>query len=178
MDSWYGFQFPSNGKAYTKREQVATIRKHATVSIPFKRESIYKVPKNLRGEICNRSVSIPFKRESIYKGFIKMDLKNRADSLFQFPSNGKAYTKALTANSTHSDIRKQVSIPFKRESIYKVAIALALTLAFTMSFNSLQTGKHIQSKSMDLIHMEAVGFNSLQTGKHIQRRSDTWKFDV
>ena len=61
------FQFPSNGKAYTKR----------------------------KGEVakcCITTVSIPFKREGIYKDGCA-GVKVLADQQFQFPSNGKAYTK-------------------------------------------------------------------------------------
>ena len=39
-------------------------------------------------------------------------------------------------------------------------------------FNSLQTGKHIQRSSAPQVPQEkqGTGFNSLQTGKHIQRK--------
>ena len=62
------FQFPSNGKAYTKVKAATKITPRIRrVSIPFKRESIYK--ENLYGvkNTTGLSVSIPFKRESIYK---------------------------------------------------------------------------------------------------------------
>ena len=38
---------------------------------------------------------------------------------------------------------------------------------FTISFNSLQTGKHICTLSVTLVGCFGSGFNSLQTGKHI-----------
>ena len=62
------------------------------VSIPFKREGICKVRgSNQSGRIPLLKVSIPFKRESIYKDGIT--LYTEGDIKFQFPSNGKAYTK-------------------------------------------------------------------------------------
>ena len=62
-----------------------------------------------------------------------------------------------------------VSIPFKRESVFK-AIGVAAIDTRRASFNSLQTGKRIQSeeyRGLKLL-MESISFNSLQTGKRIQ----------
>ena len=90
----------------------------------------------------------------------------------------------------------QVSIPFKRESISKVATPKWREYK-TQGFNSLQTGKHIQSLKRDIIEkitdrvsipfkresiskvkelrpenpLSSVRFNSLQTGKHIQSKA-------
>ncbi len=60
-------------------------------------------------------VSIPFKRESIYK--VGLPSSNVTVDEFQFPSNGKAYTKDNPDQNNTTLI--VVSIPFKRESIYK-----------------------------------------------------------
>ena len=112
---------------------------------------------------------------------------------FQFPSNGKAYPKLRPAvrpprRFTRVSIpfkresiskalililininscNETVSIPFKRESISKAATTRIPTLS-TESFNSLQTGKHIQSNRCEGGKMDRWCFNSLQTGKHIQ----------
>ena len=110
-------------------------------------------------------VSIPFKRESVSKG--RKSLTNLPPDTFQFPSNGKAYPK-------QSELSKY-EYGFSR-------------------FNSLQTGKRIQSHPHPLDRwgterfqfpsngkaypkilrhwrkmMSYVCFNSLQTGKRIQR---------
>ena len=87
--------------------------------------------------------------------------------MFQFPSNGKAYTKLIRKPTRN--YRLIVSIPFKRESIYKVIVEELNRSTATWSFNSLQTGKHIQSQNENdgLIDIW-LSFNSLQTGKHIQ----------
>ena len=87
-------------------------------------------------------VSIPFKRESISK--VKEKNTSRlAKKRFQFPSNGKAYPKQELRGNSRVPPQK-VSIPFKRESISK-GIAAAHNVKKEPSFNSLQTGKHIQS---------------------------------
>ena len=84
------FQFPSNGKAYRKCPASVTEKSAPFVSIPFKRESVSQ------GSCLNPSmpayqVSIPFKRES---GSQDIDKDNNIDAtMFQFPSNGKAYRK-------------------------------------------------------------------------------------
>ena len=61
------------------------------VSIPFKRESIYKDAGDLPAYTPIQEVSIPFKRESIYK--VPEMISVETVETFQFPSNGKAYTK-------------------------------------------------------------------------------------
>ena len=89
--------------------------------------------------------------------------------MFQFPSNGKVYPKTIP------QVRKMrkscVSIPFKRESISKgISMRREQPLAWR-SFNSLQTGKHIQRHSnLSSVSTTFLRFNSLQTGKHIQSR--------
>ena len=88
---------------------------------------------------------------------------------FQFPSNGKAYPKQ--ALYCYVDGR-QVSIPFKRESVSKAVRNLQSDGTTTFCFNSLQTGKRIQSLASALGNEENIScFNSLQTGKRIQREN-------
>ena len=89
------------------------------VSIPFKRESLSKVPTTCVwiGMPGRGGVSIPFKRESLSK-----DMQPKRDATiygkFQFPSNGKVYPKTEGTEG----------------------LCFAIT-----GFNSLQTGKSIQS---------------------------------
>ena len=89
-----------------------------------------------------KRVSIPFKRESVAKAYVDGKYEGRI-TVFQFPSNGKAYPKATTAlamittasfNSLQTGKRSQsgvvyadpvrhsVSIPFKRESVAKANV--------------------------------------------------------
>ena len=141
------------------------------VSIPFKRESISKGLPLFWFPAFWRYVSIPFKRESISKGIRISRLGDFWQSMFQFPSNGKVYPKTS-----------------KRFSWWSIRLSC---------FNSLQTGKYIQSenpearrkrngirrfqfpsngkvypkpkmKKLTLI-TATICFNSLQTGKYIQR---------
>ena len=158
------FQFPSNGKAYPKFQQYDHIIGGGLVSIPFKRESVSKEAIGIK-VLGTDSVSIPFKRESVSKvdifdkfvsaiekfqfpsngkAYPKDECSNQrtetGDDAFQFPSNGKAYPKNLKDLRTF--VSYLVSIPFKRESVSKVAAVFMLVLGF--SFNSLQTGKRIQ----------------------------------
>ncbi len=187
------FQFPSNGKVYSETyldKRSVRFFDHK-VSIPFKRESVFRAilmrwwtpewngfqfPSN--GKVYSEAdtgleitpaqrarVSIPFKRESVFRDMIRQSLANRC--LFQFPSNGKVYSEPV-----------EVEVDF----------------LLNTSFNSLQTGKCIQSSFISIttskltvsipFKRESVfrdmdkksvrffdhkSFNSLQTGKCIQR---------
>ena len=116
------------------------------------------------------AVSIPFKREGVSKVETHRE-KLTEHAKFQFPSNGKA----------HSDSQTR------------------LTATVGTSFNSLQTGRHIQTYQRCLQGFQEVkefqfpsngkahsddepiyfritdenGFNSLQTGRHIQTQPIT-----
>ena len=61
--------------------------------------------------------------------------------MFQFPSNGKVYSEEtyLTFNAAVG----KVSIPFKRESVFRVKSPSPSKIGM-ICFNSLQTGKCIQ----------------------------------
>ena len=163
------FQFPSNGKADPKPDNLflsgsgclsfnslqtgKRIQRVATcawcgeggyVSIPFKRESGSKV-----GHSPSREEQVNFCFNSLQTGKrIQRQMKiARTLALtltFQFPSNGKADPKRLPAK--HPKWQIFVSIPFKRESGSKVANTLLNAMAEAESFNSLQTGKRIQRK--------------------------------
>ena len=116
-------------------------------------------------EVQYPEVSIPFKRESVSKAAETASGRSSPLRKFQFPSNGKAYPKAvfhllrrlvLCFNSLQTGKRIQrsfkksldgpifcVSIPFKRESVSKVEMHYQC-IEMHLSFNSLQTGKRIQ----------------------------------
>ena len=91
-----------------------------SVSIPFKREGISKESRYERSFSDTVTVSIPFKREGISKANGNGNKTEITPRKFQFPSNGKAYPKARVFN---------VPDDF-----------------WNLSFNSLQTGRHIQSR--------------------------------
>ena len=139
------FQFPSNGKAYSKVWLQYAPTGGVGVSIPFKRESVFKelqrqivyefyildsfnslqTGKRIQSSTCILYiiymyilVSIPFKRESVFKEW-------------WYYCYGRLF--------------RRVSIPFKRESVFKVGRTICSSPASHLSFNSLQTGKCIQS---------------------------------
>ena len=90
------------------------------VSIPFKRESVSKVVDNADKFESIAIVSIPFKRESV--------------------------SKEIDSRLTAVEINVEVSIPFKRESVSKETFDIVLRRERDAGFNSLQTGKRIQSQ--------------------------------
>ena len=125
-------------------EDDVTVVVSAEVSIPFKRESGSKVEEEEAGSAGFFGVSIPFKRESGSKVGIGV-LITMIGQEFQFPSNGKADPKQGDGQIDYDHFF--VSIPFKRESGSKVLSILAFFAAFLACFNSLQTGKRIQSEN-------------------------------
>ena len=141
------FQFPSNGKAYPKLK------------------TLYLLP----------SMILTFQFPSNGKAYPKQPCSScsRGCLKFQFPSNGKAYPKYLTDRTLC--LRKRVSIPFKRESISKV-ITIAMgkgTNDQKLKFQFPSNGK-AYPKSICAVACDKAGyrFNSLQTGKHIQSEHD------
>ena len=65
----------------------------ALVSIPFKRESVFRVkglPELIESAL---QVSIPFKRESVFRVLVEYGEERVIERSFQFPSNGKVYSE-------------------------------------------------------------------------------------
>ena len=161
------FQFPSNGKAYTKLDAGGGL------SVPS---------------------SIEFQFPSNGKAYTKPNrtrIAARRAVVFQFPSNGKAYTKwtlltltleyrCFNSLQTGKHIQRVMRInpaDWIRKSFNSLQTGkhiqrgeLPVGGQIETGFNSLQTGKHIQSKFDAETCRKALSFNSLQTGKHIQRR--------
>ena len=137
-----GFQFPSNGKVYPKSD-IPLNDLSDLVSIPFKREGVSKVDDGGCSGAAVTSVSIPFKREGVSKG----------------------------CKIRYTDKGLKVSIPFKREGVSKATCFAAQVVAQEEGFNSLQTGRCIQSRFAHLWYQPCgKSFNSLQTGRCIQRQ--------
>ena len=79
-------------------------------------------------ESCQlQTVSIPFKRESVSKANGTPEFAP-SKSVFQFPSNGKAYPKQ--ENVMYKNPFLLVSIPFKRESVSKVPMLTIVIWSF------------------------------------------------
>ena len=68
------------------------MRKPRVVSIPFKRESVFRVVWHYHHQVTRLKVSIPFKRESVFR----------------------VRTSRMTQVT-----KLRVSIPFKRESVFR-----------------------------------------------------------
>ena len=65
----------------------------------------------------------------------------------------------------------QVSIPFKRESVFKGAVADSSADDVDVGFNSLQTGKCIQSPMCDLVSIRISEFQFPSNGKVYSKKS-------
>ena len=111
------FQFPSNGNADTKLPWRSDWWRRWSCFNSLQTGTRIQRLENRTTYAIIKKVSIPFKRERGYKAFCLLSLAGPAD-LFQFPSNGNADTK-----------QDRDRLLFVDE----------------YSFNSLQTGKQIQS---------------------------------
>ena len=110
---------------------------------------------------------------------------------FRFPSNGKAQTNSyllkiiksllsfnslqtgrhsqtLYADNIAMGIKRNVSIPSNGKAQSDGGNCLSQWANKVFGFNSLQTGRHIQTMTPILCIWLAISFNSLQTGRHIQ----------
>ena len=140
-----GFQFPSNGKVYPKVSNWVRCRRW------WRRLSFNSLQ---TGKCIQR--------------YYLLDSSYFRISEFQFPSNGKVYPKRRRRIFV-VEHRRKVSIPFKRESVSKAFADSGYLVDVYACFNSLQTGKCIQSSSgRNFDTLSWKSFNSLQTGKCIQ----------
>ncbi len=114
-------------------------------------------------------VSIPFKRESVFR--VVKPSETSLELRFNSLQTGKCIQSLNQAVIPPRWYK--VSIPFKRESVFRVSMLSFLT-RMKSCFNSLQTGKCIQrlilATSASAAAVTAQSFNSLQTGKCIQSR--------
>ena len=151
MNSFNSLQTGRHIQSPTERAKLG--RRCARVSIPFKREGISKVGE-VSDVVNSEIVSIPFKREGISKESQPSKQGSRG-SKFQFPSNGKAYPKPATQKCDR--------------------------LSRASSFNSLQTGRHIQSLRedggtlFDLIRRVSIPFKREGISKAKQQPSVSFK---
>ena len=199
---WCLFQFPSNGKAYPKIPKSVKGWNTTKVSIPFKRESLSKATTKIH---ARRQASTSFNSLQTGKPIQRPDNAGNVASegnAFQFPSNGKAYPKQCdfcVRESHHGN----VSIPFKRESLskdgsvsmprrhtptfmfqfpsngkaYPKTMKMIITIdCLYPSFNSLQTGKPIQSEILDVLSQDRItdGFQFPSNGKAYPK-IERWK---
>ena len=137
------FQFPSNGKVYTKPYLALPI---AVVLIGFNSlqtgRYIQRSRKDNEATTQARKFQFPSNGKVYTKKTTTREVSIAAPGKFQFPSNGKVYTKWKTLNPNSFFLH--VSIPFKREGIYKDCFNRHRRQTRS-GFNSLQTGRYIQS---------------------------------
>ena len=119
VENIFLFQFPSNGKVDSESQLLlffGVVIKECfnslqtgkwiqrflltlgpcslTVSIPFKRESGFRVNPTLKMTAMDvAQVSIPFKRESVFRAYGRKSMHMKKVFEFQFPSNGKVYSE-------------------------------------------------------------------------------------
>ena len=86
------------------------------------------------------------------------------DNEFRFPSNGKAHPKAGSYDEAYLR-HLYVSIPFKRERVSKVRNSNRWRWTRKISFDSLQTGKHIARSVKKIRRRRADGFRFPSNGK-------------
>ena len=118
---------------------------------------------------------------------------NLPHSVFQFPSNGKGHAKRLISQLMFVIRRKKFQFPSNGKGHAKFkgieyedkfkdcfnslqtgkgmqSVVGAPKPSMGISFNSLQTGKGMQREEEVVAENDETGFNSLQTGKGMQRR--------
>ena len=137
------FNSLQTGKCIQSTGQSVFCGEKRWVSIPFKRESVSKEENRTTTSSAmyvERFNSLQTGKCIQSRGFVKFIGAVKA---FQFPSNGKVSPKSAMVADVWDSIQ-YVSIPFKRESVSK-GIDLGQKLASKNSFNSLQTGKCLQS---------------------------------
>ena len=159
------FQFPSNGKVDTKFSRCG----HAFLGVTCFN--------SLQTGRCIQSdsivfhrlhyhVSIPFKREGVYK---EAEARKATEGIrFQFPSNGKVYTKVFLFL-----VFVFAAPPFQFPSngkVYPKLYSEHINVLYS-KFQFPSNGKVYPKKAaMELVVvLNPTGFNSLQTGRCIQR---------
>ncbi len=189
-----GFNSLQTGKHIQRLKDVLrVVGSDRKVSIPFKRESIYKVKEN---RLPCADISYQCFNSLQTGKHIQSQSRHRlivVVNLFQFPSNGKAYTKVCARGARTRRNGHKFQFPSNGKAYTKVWREIHKEIKKPQCFNSLQTGKHIQSlerniateaeefqfpsngkaytKHLLTFRMVLRGngcFNSLQTGKHIQ----------
>ena len=96
--------------------------------------------------------------------------------MFQFPSNGKVYSEDGQESGGPSQVARFNSL--QTGKCIQSSQGRLATRSYSSCFNSLQTGKCIQSSAAEeVVDYVLLRFNSLQTGKCIQSPAG-WAMDV
>ena len=137
------FQFPSNGKVYSKPCGIFVFRKRKKVSIPFKRESVLQ---DLQGDMgyC------------LQDGFNSLQTGKCIASFFR--DSSLASLSSFNSLQTGKCIARSRVYPFPAEN--------KVTLFQFPSNGKVYSKRRIHQRR---IHRHTSSFNSLQTGKCIAR---------
>ena len=116
-------------------------------------------------------VSIPYEREGTFRQQPQLLLSAGllAAGFNSLRTGRHIQTRKRRVQLQHN--APHVSIPYEREGTFRPGFQFTVNVtAGTLRFNSLRTGRHIQTKETGLIipDEEFKSFNSLRTGRHIQ----------
>ena len=183
------FQFPSNGKAHSDKSILSAHTGEELVSIPFKREGSFRH----RNSVFQHPLSLVFQFPSNGKAHSDSEpmVGSRVVRLFQFPSNGKAHSDSEPM--VGSRVVRLFQFPSNGKA-HSDKVLKRRKETLSSRFNSLQTGRLIQTDGVTEVKMTAEVvfqfpsngkahsdqesahswgkilscFNSLQTGRLIQ----------
>ena len=171
------FQFPSNGKVYSEYRGRVARRPRAVVgfnslqtgkciqsvsitvhpesmrvSIPFKRESVFREVLREARIFSLISVSIPFKRESVFRAcWMTLTVATLSRS-FNSLQTGKCIQR-LKMKKKAASLSQQVSIPFKRESVFR---GKKLSLGLTSSNVSIPFKRESVFREKRIVNLERL----------------------
>ena len=115
--------------------------------------------------------STPFQFPSngkVYSKLLRTSNWANKSGWFQFPSNGKVYSKATDALHPVKWGRAEFQFPSNGKVYSKLFLTSVSLNGLSFRFNSLQTGKCIASNwKFSRLLLRWKSFNSLQTGKCI-----------
>ena len=134
------FQFPSNGKAYLNWIRKKVVIPTTSVSIPFKRESISELTQENIGWIFSLCFNSLQTGKHIWTD-CDVDGSYYYYSVFQFPSNGKAYLN-IEKRQPAVSYENRFQFPSNGKAYLNLTTTFQIS-GWIIGFNSLQTGKHI-----------------------------------
>ena len=145
------------------KKTLAQVKKSLSITTSCCCSPLCSLLKRLLGTVGKRSLA------QVKTCLASQHLANRhlpiANRHFTFPSNGKAHGHELRSDNSHIELQFQFPSNGKAHGHADWPVRLP---AAGFRFNSLQTGKHMGTRSLRALNENAVySFNSLQTGKHM-----------
>ena len=165
------FQFPSSGKGCSKYSiPTNVLRSGMSFNSLQAGRGVQRLREIDPNEIKNRIVSIPFKREGVFKVGLsryRRHLKERFNSL----QAGRGVQRQ--GGSTRSQRRKKRFNSLQAGRGVQSNYYRKTMMATKFSFNSLQAGRGVQSDAsrVERIFGQSQCFNSLQAGRGVQSQN-------